>query len=301
MKKVTLTLLTVLFLCFSCNANDTPIDEQEVQDEQTGEGSFIKDIDISSMIFEYPSEITDFDIEDGYLYYNYKFHIYRLDLSLEDPLPELIVNDLLSVTISSASVIGNTLYYQTYWGSSSDIKKVDLNNLSETPGKISSQERFRGKLVKKDGELIYLSSENVFSAITNFYQLNEASNDELIIADQASYPYYDNMKFVGDHLYFSSENEVRMINLNTPTQESTIIFTASPLENQEEGKIIGFDIKDDIIFYSRIGTNKLYSSNLNTPNEDPEVISTNTNQISDSTGYTELIINGDYLYAKKTA
>ncbi len=298
MKKFSLIITTILFLCIclNCNDNDTSIDNGETSQEIV-----IEDINISANNYEYLSEISDFDIEGKYLYFDYHTSIYRVDLSVQNPIPELVIEDAQEPNISSLTVINNTLYYQSFWVSSSNIKKVDLNNISAGTINLEIPETPRGQLIKNMDDLIYLATTNVFSATTNFYQLNDSGIDEKIISDQAEYPYYDNLKFVDDYLYFTAENEVRRIDLNNPTQEASIIFTASGLADDANGEIIGFDIQDDMIYFSRNSTNQLFSANLNTPNEAPEVISTNTNLLTSEAGYTELIINNGYLYAKKTA
>ena len=298
MKKIIL-LFTVICLFLNCYNNDV-LSAETKQDTEIPQGALIKTINITSINSEFSYEIEDFDIENGYLYFDYRFCIYRFDLSLESATPELIIDDTNHAGISALAVINNTLYYQSFWESSSKMMKMSLDNISAGAQEVNLAEVFRGALVKKENELFYLSSESPFSAITNFYQLRPSSIDTKINSDQAVYMDYNNLKFIDDYLYFTSGKEIRKIDLNSTNEQSSIVYTIPELNHNKDGDIIGFDIQDNMVFYGRMSTNKLFNINLNTPNEVPKIIRTNTNVLTNEAGYTELIIKDGYLYAKKT-
>jgi len=298
MKKISLSLFVSLFLFLSCYNNDTIVTEAN-QHTEIRKGTLIKTVNLATVGSEFDYEIEDFDIEDGYLYFDYKFRIYRLDLSLESVTPELIIDDTNHAGISALAVINNTLYYQSFWGSLSKIMQVNLNNISDGSHEINPTEVFRGELVKKENKLIYLSRPASFSSITNFYQLDAEVSDIKISSDQAAYLDYNNLKFIRDALYFTSGTDIRKIDLNNTNPQSSIVYTVPKLDHGEDGDIIGFDIQDNVIFYSRMSTNKLFTLNLNTPNLEPTVIQVNDNLKADDAGYTELIVKNGFLYAKK--
>ncbi|MDN5216082.1 hypothetical protein QQ020_28645 [Fulvivirgaceae bacterium BMA12] len=282
-------ILLLLGLCFSCNNDDSadPIVEE------LNEPEHIKTLDFSSSI-DYEAVIEDFDVKNGYLYFDYKLRIYKLNLNSESPLAEQILEDTEAPL--ALAIIGDRLFYQTFWGTSSNVKQVDLNNISNETEVIEIIGSSRFQLTRKNDRLVYLSSPNAISPVNNFYELNPLSSDVLIATDEFVHP--KNLKFVDNYLYFSSKNEIRRLDLNNTSAGSSVIYAAPSNGNNtyNDGHIFGFDIEGNIIYYSQISSNNVFSVDLNNPDEEPKVLLTNPDA---TTGYGELIIDDGKLYVKK--
>lgn len=303
MKHSSIILFTTLLLCFNCSNEkfDNNITTGAVDDnistpvviEESSEPTYIKTMDFSSSI-DYVSEIESFDIDNGYLYFDYQYNIYRINLEDDNATAELIIeDDEAPVTLK---VINNQLYYQTYWPAFSSIKQLDVNNIAGGTQVTPVIDTPRSLLIKNDTNLYYVSSPNGLSPINNFYQFNTSGTDNLVATDEFVIP--KNGKVIDNFLYFSSENNVHRIDLNSPSQGSSIVYTAEDIEDAigNEGYILGFDIHEDKIYYSQIGSTNLYSFDLNTPTESPKIIQSNNNN---TTGYSQLIIYNDVLYVKR--
>lgn len=294
MKNTSLAIFALLFLYFSCNKTDDTIIPNI---EETTGLEYIRTIDFSSSVSNV-SEIQDFDVENGYLYFIYDKNIYRMYLNSDTSTAELIIEDTIDWP-HTLKIIGNTLYYQgDSWAASQDIKQVDLNSISE--GVQSTHAIIgvsRSQLCKNLDKLYYLSSTDGFSPTNNFYEFNPSSIDQLIATDEFIHP--KNMRVVDHYLYFSSKKEVRRFDLNNPTEDSSIVYTVSDIENNtsNDGDIIGFDIKDNVIYFTRISNNKLFAKDLGQPNEEPIVLKINRDE--GVTGYGKLIIADGKLYVKK--
>ncbi|MCG8640519.1 MAG: hypothetical protein MI862_12330 [Desulfobacterales bacterium] len=282
-------ILLLLGLCFSCNNDDSadPIVEE------LNEPEHIKTLDFSSSI-DYEAVIEDFDVKNGYLYFDYKLRIYKLNLNSESPSAEQILEDTEAPL--ALAIIGDRLFYQTFWGTSHNVKQVDLNNISNGTEVIEINGSPRFQLAGNNDNLVYLSSPNAISPVNNFYELNPLSSDVLIATDEFVHP--KNLKFVDNYLYFSSKNEIRRLDLNNTSAGSSVIYIAPSNGNNtyNDGHIFGFDIESNIIYYSQISSNNVFSVDLNNPDEEPKVLLTNPDA---TTGYGELIIDDGKLYVKK--
>tara|TARA_R110002049_G_scaffold2917_6_gene23655 strand:+ start:1866 stop:2786 length:921 start_codon:yes stop_codon:yes gene_type:complete len=295
MKTSLIPLIAFFFLCFSCDK----IDEVIIPTiEETTAHGFLKIIDFSSSITE-DSEIEDFDVEDGYIYFIYSKSIYRINLNSESNIAEHLIEDTLDWP-ATLKVIGNILYYQGdgSYSLSTDIKQMDLNNIS---GGVQSTNSIlgssRSEFCKNADKLLYVSSPNGLSPINNLYELNQSSSDQLIATEE--YVHLENMRVVDNYLYFSSVKEIRKLDLNNPTEKSSIVYTIPDIADSffSDNDILGFDIKDNIIYLTQISNNKLLSINLEKPNEDPIILKTNSNH--GVTGYSKMIISNGKLYVKK--
>ncbi|RIV36008.1 hypothetical protein D2V08_03415 [Flagellimonas lutimaris] len=87
--------------------------------------------------------------------------------------------------------------------------------------------------------------------------------------------------------------------MNNPSEPSVLIFKLTENANGSIGNvdILGFEIKNSMLFLSQIDNNKLFVKDLEQDNEEPMILKTNGD--NGSTGYGELIIIGDRLFAKK--
>lgn len=98
---------------------------------------------------------------------------------------------------------------------------------------------------------------------------------------------------IGQFLYFSSFDEIRKFDLNKPSEESSLVYTVP--KQEKESKIRGFDIKDNIIYYTLESSNKLYSKNLGNATEEFKVLGIN----KDGGEYGKLILSDKKLYVEK--
>lgn len=291
MKKTASTLLSLFFLLFSCNTTD---DSDLPKPEEQTDG-YIKTIDFSSSVSSLDI-IDDFDVENGYLYFIYNISIYRINLNSEANTAEFIIEDEEDWP-SSLKVIGNNLYYQSLygWAISDDIKQVDLNSISKgVKATYPIRGTSRSQLCKNSGKLYYTSSIDAYSALNNFYEFNPSTTHPLIATDEyISRP--ENMRMINQYLYFSSGKEIRRFDLNKPSEKSSIVYTVP--KQEKESKIRGFDIKDNIIYYTLESSNKLYSKDLKIVNQEPKVLGINNNK--DGVGYGKLILSDKKLYVEK--
>lgn len=293
MKNTKLIILFLLCLNYNCNKTEetTPLIPKE-----TAQPNYIETIDFSSV--DGVSEIQDFDFENGNLYFIYNISIYKINLNSDTKTAKLIIEDNIDWP-NSLKVIGNTLYYQGHysWSTSQDIKQVDLNAISKG---VQSTHTITGvsrsQLCKNLDELYYISSSDGFSPTNNFYKLSQHTTDKMIATDEFIIP--KNMRIIDHYLYFSSNKEVRKFDLNNPHQKSSIVYTVPEIENsQNGGNIIGFDIKDNVIYFTQNLNNKIFAKDLEQPNEAPIVLKINTD--NGTTGYGKLIIADEKLYVKK--
>lgn len=291
MKNKVSIIFTFLFFCLSCNnSDDTPITTD------TTKATYIGTIDFSTI--NDVSVLVDFDIEDEHIYFIYGKSIYRINLSSDTSTVEFIIEDDMDWP-NTLKVINGTLYYQgDSWATSQNVKQVDLNSISEgvqaTHPIVGTS---RSQFCKNSDKLYYLSSIDAFSPINNIYEFNPSSTDQLIVTDEFIHP--QNMRVVDHFLYFSSKKEVRRFDLNSPTKESSIVYTVPDIENNtsNDGDIIGFDIKDNVIYFTRISINKLFAKDLEQPNEEPIELKSNGDE--GVTGYGKLIIADGKLYVIK--
>ncbi|RIV36007.1 hypothetical protein D2V08_03410 [Flagellimonas lutimaris] len=111
--------------------------------------------------------------------------------------------------------MGDVLYYQGdfTWAITHDIKKVDLNKISEgITSTFPITESSRAQLFKIADKLIYTSSENALSPVNNFYEFNPTGMDPLILTDVFLFP--KNFRTVENFVYFSISNDpMRFANL----------------------------------------------------------------------------------------
>ncbi|TXF90009.1 hypothetical protein FUA23_08645 [Neolewinella aurantiaca] len=293
MKNHFLFILCLLFLCTSCNDDDDPI--TPAPGETTGP-QYIENLDFSASINE-TSEIQDFDVENGFLYFIYDQAIYSIDLNSGTNTAELVIEDSTDWP-NTLKVIGSTLYYQgDSWAQSQDIKVVDLNNVSAGVQSTHSIVGIsRSQLSKDSGKLYYTSSIDAYSPINNFYEFSQSSPDRLIATDDFIHP--ANMRVIDNYLYFSSKNEVRRFDLSSSTEESVLLYTVPGTgDDNEYEDIIGFDIKDDVVYFTQLGDNKLYAKDLQQPDEAAVVLRSNNDE--GVTGYGKIIVADDKLYVKK--
>lgn len=298
MKTKLLKTLSILILFFSCSKTNDIVSpntgEEIVIKEETIIPNYIKTIDFTAFI-DGISEITSFEIKDDYIYFSYDNSIYRINLNSDSIVAEQIIEDTLDIP-STFKIIGNFLYYQgdSTWSLSSDIKQINLNKISEgIQSTTSITGTSRGQLYKNLNKLFYLSSPNGLSPINNFYKFNQSATDQLIATEEFVIP--ENIRVVDNYLYFSSGKEIRKLDLNTPTKESSIIYTVN--NTGTNGNIIGFDIKDNIIYFTQISNNKILSIDLEKLNEAPKTLKINNTE--GNTGYGKLIISNRKLYVKK--
>ena len=294
MKNTALALFNLLLICISCNnTNDiTP----PITEEPT-ETTNIHTIDFSSVTGV--SEIEDFDIENDVMYFIFNKSIYSVNLNSNTSAIEQIIEDTTDWP-ASLKVINNILYYQgnSAWSESTNIKQIDLNNVSagvqSTNAIIGIS---RSQLCKNADKIVYISSPDGFSPTNNFYELNQSATDKKIATDTFVLP--KNMRVIDHYLYFSSQKEIRKLDLNNPTEESIIIYTVPTILNgsDNDGEVIGFDIYNGIIYFSQVSSNKLLAKDLEKPNEAPTTLKTNNNE--GETGYGKIIISNGKLYAKK--
>ncbi|WP_417941703.1 hypothetical protein [Flavobacterium sp. RS13.1] len=294
MKKTALTLLSLFFLLFSCNTTDDS-DLPKLEEPKPEEPkSYIKTIDFSSSVSS-PATINDLDVENGYLYFIHKIGIYRINLNSDANTAEFIIEDDEHWPYT-LKVIGNNLYYQGLygWTISDDIKQVDLNSISKgVKATYPIRGTSRSQLCKNSGKLYYTSSIDAYSALNNFYEFNPSTTHQLIATGDYIVP--KNLRMVGQFLYFSSFDEIRKFDLNKPSEESSIVYTVP--KQEKESKIRGFDIKDNIIYYTLESSNKLYSKDLKIVNQEPKVLGINNNK--DGVGYGKLILSDKKLYVEK--
>ena len=296
MKKTALTLLSLFFLLFSCNSNDDsdlPKPKEQKPEEQT---RYIKTIDFSSSVSS-PATIDDLDVENGYLYFIHKIGIYRINLNSDANKAEFILEDDIDWP-GSLKVIGNNLYYNgtPVWTISDDIKQVDLNSISEgVKATYPIRGVTRSEMCKNSGKLYYTSSIDTYSALNNFYEFNPSATHKLIATDEFIMP--ENLKMLGQFLYFSSFDEIRKFDLNKPSEESSLVYIVP--KQEKASKIRGFDIKDNIIYYTLKSSNKLYSKDLGNATEEFKVLGINNNK--DGVGYGKLILSDKKLYVEKLA
>ncbi|AUC76298.1 hypothetical protein [Olleya sp. Bg11-27] len=301
MKNTILPLITLLLLSFSCSHSDdttTPTEDGTpiIVIDETTDPVYTNTIDFTTAI-DYISEIDDYDIANGYMYFIFGDNIYRTDLNTGTT--EHVIEDLTDTPIT-LQVIGNTLYFQGAWAwaVNKGIKQVDLNNISAGVQSINTiTGTSRSELFKNADKLMYLSSPNGLSPTNNFYELNQSGDDQLIFSEDFILP--TNTRVIGNYLYFSSEKEIRRLDLSNPTEVSTIIFTIpnTPNNNYSNGNILGFDIYENTIYFTQISNNKLLSIDLDNPEEDPTIL--NTNNDEGQTGYGKIIISDEKLYVKK--
>lgn len=303
MKNTVSILSALLFLCFSCNnieevdytISETPT---ETPIEAPAETTFIGVIDFSSVITEV-SEIEDFDVSDGYIYFIYGNSIYSMDLYSDTNTIAHIVEDTVDWP-GTLKVNSNILYYQglSAWSSSTDIKQMDLNAIAAGVYAVNTiQGVSRSQLCKYDDAILYVSSPDGFSPTNNFYQLYESATDQLVATDTYVLP--KNLRVIGNDLYFSSQKEVRRLDLTNPNLGSTLVYTVPEVLNASasDGDIIGFDIKDSVIYFTQVANNKLFSIDLGNLDEAPKVLKEyNTEGI---TGYGKLIVANGKLYVKR--
>ena len=291
MKNNVLALFALLFLYFSCNkADDTIIPDSE----KTNEPGYIKTIDFSSSVSD-NSTLEDFDVENGYLYFISGVSIYRINLNSNSSTIEFIIEDDIDWP-ETLKVIDNTLYYQgAYsWAINQGIKQIDLGSISE--GVQSTHNIIgvsRSQFCKNSDKLYYVSSNSTTSPTSNIYKFNPSSTDQLIATDEYIIP--KNLRVIDQFIYFSSNNEIRKFDLNNPTEESSIVYTVPEQEN--EGNIIGFDIKNNVVYFTQVSSNKLFYKDLESTDEKPKVLKVNGNE--GDTGYGKLIIYDENLYVKK--
>jgi hypothetical protein len=288
MKKTALTLLSLFFLLFSCNTTD---DSDLPKPEEQTDG-YIKTIDFSSSVSS-PATIDDLDVENGYLYFIHKIGIYRINLNSDANTAEFIIKDDIDWP-GSLKVIGNNLYYNgtLTWTISDDIKQVNLNSISEgVKATYPIRGVTRSQLCKNSGKLYYTSSIDTYSALNNFYEFNPSTTHQLIATGDYIVP--KNLRMVGQFLYFSSFDEIRKFDLNKPSEESSLVYTVP--KQEKESKIRGFDIKDNIIYYTLESSNKLYSKDLVNTTEGFKVLGIN----KDGVGYGKLILSDKKLYVEK--
>lgn len=290
-------------VCLELNTNECSEPQtscQTVVVESAGL-QFLETIDFSPALGDDVSGIHDFDIANGYLYFIHALNIYRMDLSSNTDDLELIINDP-DHWPNTLKVIDNALYYQgdSFWSVSDNILQINVDNISqgiETTYPITGVSR--SKLFKNSGELFYVSAPDGFSEINNFYTFNSEGQDELLVADSRVFP--ENVSFQGNYVYFSSNNEVRRFDLNTPASGSTIVYTANEIPNGNTNDIKGFAIKDNTIYFTQyndaIDGFVLMVEDLDTPDELPLMITPDLE--TGGIGYGKLIINDGKLYADK--
>jgi hypothetical protein len=127
-------------------------------------------------------------------------------------------------------VIGNNLYYQgsPTWAIS-DIKQVNLNSISEgVKATYPIRGITRSQLCKNSGKLYYISSVDTYSALNNFYEFNPSATHQLIATGDYIAP--ENLRIIGQFLYFSSFDEIRKFDLNKPSEKSSIVYTVPKQE-----------------------------------------------------------------------
>lgn len=191
-------------------------------------------------------------------------------------------------------VIDNNLYYNgtLTWTISDDIKQVNLNSISEgVKATYPIRGVTRSQLCKNSGKLYYTSSIDAYSALNNFYEFNPSTTHQLIATGDYIVP--KNLRMVGQFLYFSSFDEIRKFDLNKPSEESSLVYTVP--KQEKESKIRGFDIKENIIYYTLESSNKLYSKDLVNATEEFKVLGIN----KDGVGYGKLILSDKKLYVEK--
>ncbi len=293
MKKIALAILALVFLCFSCNdENSITGDGNEENEETSTVPEYYRTIDFSAHV-EDNSQIDDFDVEDGYLYFNYDNNIYRNDLSSEsNVLKTVFEND--EDWIGTLKVIGNNVYYQgvIVW-ETSDIREINLDAISDgVQNTYPINGTHRGQLGKNGDKLYYLSSVSSISPINNFYEFNPSGTDPLIVTDEYIHP--QNLRVVDNYLYFSSQKEVRRFDLGDSTVASSVVYTVSDAD--DDNYIKGFDISNNVVYYTLTDNLNIYYVDLDENQEEPNTFKS---EDEETCRYGKLIISDGKLYVKK--
>nr|WP_321450803.1 hypothetical protein [uncultured Carboxylicivirga sp.] len=296
MKKTTLVLFALFFLCFGCNNDDDSTGGGNENEEETSTiPEYFKTIDFSHYVDD-NYQINDFDVEDGYLYFDYNNIIYRNDLSTEISVLETIFENEEDDWLGTLKVIGNSVYYQGVIVWEADyIKEIYLDAISEgVQNTYSINGIHRGQLGKNGDKLYYLSSISSISPINNFYEFKATDTDPLIATDEYIHP--KNMRTVDNYLYFSSQKEIRQFDLDDSKKTSSVVYTAS--ETDDDNYIEGFDILNNVIYYTLSDNNNIYYINIDSLEEEPNTFIPEDEE--DSTcRYRKLIISDGKLYVKK--